>query len=207
LVEGVHDRDVLEALIGDSLRRANVMVIPLHGGRKLAETVDTQVLFTYTDARVVALLDNLSAAQLDDAWRSALAMGSPNDAVGSLRTSLPGNNEIRFIRQWLINALERGVAHRVSPWALSKGDIIEYLPIESLVPPAHQRGMTWDDLRSEQFKQTRTHDNFKPWLRKRYGVAISDDDVKQSATQMDSIPEEFTMLAEMLAKRDAVTTP
>jgi hypothetical protein len=70
LVEGLHDQIVLEGLLGDELRRSRVHMVPIRGGRQLPAALESQLLFDFTDALIVPVLDNLSAEHVNDVWRA-----------------------------------------------------------------------------------------------------------------------------------------
>lgn len=203
LVEGVHDDAVLHHLIGDDLRAGHVLVLPLHGGKRLAGTVDSQILFRSGSYNVVALLDNLDPEHLEHSWLTALALAAlGDDYVTSLRTAFPRNSEDAFMRQWLIESLKANREHLITPRSLRKGDIIEYLPITALVAPAAGQGKSWDDLRAEHAEALMRRDgaakDFKQWIRMTYKVGITDEEVDAGAASMDEVPDEFVELGKLL---------
>ncbi len=203
LVEGVHDDAVLQHLIGDDLRAGHVLVVPLHGGKRLAGTVDSQMLFRSGSYNVVALLDNLDQEHVEQSWLTALALAAlGEDYVSSLRDAFPRDNEDAFLRQWLIESLQANREHLITPRSLRKGDIIEYLPIASLVAPAADQGRSWEDLRSEH-AEARTRkggapSDFKQWVRQTYNVRLSDYEISAAAASMDEVPDEFVELGHLL---------
>lgn len=199
LVEGVHDQIVLDALIGRELARLGVITIVLHRGQHLPHTVDSQVLFNYTEADVVAMIDNVEYAHLATAWETALVIAAqegPGPAGDHLRRELPGGkSENLFLRQWLSEALQAGIHERVHPFSLTAPDIIEYLPVDALVPQAS--GKSWADLRTEMARATassRDRVDFKSWLTKTKSASLGKEDIRRAAQALSGRPAEFDHL-------------
>jgi hypothetical protein len=197
LVEGRHDEDVLAALMGDTLARLRVEVVAMRGASQLPATIESQVLFDFTDAHVFVMLDNLDADRIEHAWATARAAADADDmaaAVAALGAALSGKvSEERWLREWLTKAIRKGRSSRVTPLGLSRQDIIEYLPVERLVP----RKGSWADLRlrhDEARVEGQRHPDFKTWLRQRYSASLSDEDVESAARSMYLIPDEFVAL-------------
>lgn len=208
LVEGEHDAVLLEAFLGQRLRQARVKVVPLHGGAKLAQTVDSRVLFDHTDAHVVALLDNLRAERLSDVWRRATELAVRGD-VDSAKTvvieGLPNDpkkkgDEANYMRTWLTRAVEAGLASRATPFALGEVDVIRYLPVSYFVPGVD----SWASLdeehhlaRSDPSRKSPVPADFKKWLEQRYRVSITPA-VLQEAAAMTDPPRDFDLLMKTL---------
>jgi hypothetical protein len=87
LVEGSHDEIVLKTLLGNELAEARVHVLPIRGAGQLANTVDSHFLFEFTDAKVLALLDNLSAATVNDVWQESTRHGRDRGSGESRRAA------------------------------------------------------------------------------------------------------------------------
>ncbi len=196
------------------MRRLRVDILPLHGGKKLEGAADSRFLFDFTDAHIVALLDNIADAsrvQLawDDAYNRAVITGDVPAAIKSLHRALPGRKaaEYLYLRNFLARALERGIGDRVHPLGLSLPDVIMYLPESTLVPRSplswaelHEKYSRWQDEDS-QVQQKKKHGalpDFKKWLAFQYGATIDEHTVAEAAAAMDSIPEEFSDLLQGL---------
>lgn len=202
LVEGAHDEVVLRTLCGDFLDTERVKVIAMRGGRKLPGTVESQLLFDLSNAHLVALLDNVQAEEIEDTWIEAqtrcLSSGAQN-AIEFLSQAFKHKkgDEYLWIVQWLNRALDKGVYSRIEPYGLAARDIIEYLPVELLVPKAKK---SWEVLREDHDLAVRNLDkskglhDFKRWLAHSYGANISVSDVRTAAESMQNIPEEFQKL-------------
>lgn len=208
IVEGHHDELVLKSLIGDQLRAANTRIVPLHGGKGLSSVVDSQVLFHFTQARVVGLLDNISARRVTEVWEHANVLAAQQGvepAVKYIHEALPGKedgksvSENLYMRQWFTEALKAPDSFprsRMAPFGLEKADILEYLPVQAFVSTAS----SWEALRDEwrAHSQSRTTNslqarNFKAWLAATYSATF-DDDLIREAADVATIPDEFVAL-------------
>ena len=208
LVEGQHEEVLLDAFLADRLRAARVKVVPLHGGKRLAGTVDSQVLFTHTDAHVVALLDNLRAERLASVWEIATGLAVRGDvqaAIEAVVEGIPDNrkrkgDEAGYMRGWLTRALQEGLTSRATPYALSEADIIRYLPVSSFAPGAD----SWSDLerRHNEERAAARPDrmppsDFKAWLADRFKITITPGLLRDTATTIET-PRDFERLMKTL---------
>lgn len=214
LVEGQHDQTLLEAFVGDRLRRARVQIVPLHGGSKLASTVDSQVLFDHTRAHMVALIDNQRADIVTEVWQLAQEAAIQEDVEAAVAIVVDGihenasswkdsREEARFIRNWLTSALRKGLDGRISPMGLSAPDIIEYLPVARLVDGA----TSWEDLHgrhraAREAKPNRTSKDFKTWLQVEFSADFRPAALIAAAEGLP-VPQEFAELMDMLEARSA----
>lgn len=199
IVEGEHERIVFEALLGDELHRLRTGMVVARGGKNMKDVFDSQVLFDFTDARIVALLDNVDAHHVRDLWaraRDLAGVGQVDEAGALVRNELPrkGSGENRFLGNFLTRALEDGEHERVGAWGLSKEDIILYLP-----PSAFGVKRSWEDALSQYDPDS--DGSLKPWLSKKYGADFSLASVRTAAESLDHIPEDFTGLIAALASR------
>lgn len=201
LVEGIHDQIVVEHLLGDTLTRCRTLLLPIHGAAKLDETHDSQLLFDYTDAHVLAVLDNMRCERVERAWLNAqdtASRESISGAVDGLLRALPGEDaaEFIFIRQWLISALQAGRGSRVDPYGLSASDIVEYLPVDRLVRRA--RGQTWPELRAAHAAYTapsgKKRQDFKTWLTNTHGGHFDPEDIRAALKYVNQTPADIERL-------------
>ena len=197
LVEGQHDEIVLRTLIGDSIDSSRARILPLRGGSRLKSAVDGSFLAHYTNAYLVAVLDNLDAEVVDLAWEAAqvAALDSPAAATEQLLKKLPRRvAENKFMVEFLTTVLRTGIATRAVPYGLKAKDIIEYLPVDKLVP----RGPAdWPTLRDEHERtaSAEKRPDFKKWLTQTYGARFSADDIRRAAMDLTRVPEEIEQLA------------
>lgn len=201
LVEGLHDEVLVERFLGARLREARVDVIPIRGGGRLASTADSRVLFDYTDAHVVALLDNTDARRVADVWERSVEAAATGDLAEAKQivTDEIGyrDGESQYLTSWLTRALDYGLASRLSPAGLEAADIIEYLPVERVVPTA----TSWDELhdrhREERETRSGTPKGFKEWLSARYRVSFNRDSLLEYAAGLP-VPRDFERLMKTL---------
>lgn len=192
LVEGEHDRIVLETLIGDELKQLRVAIVAARGAKNMKDVFDSQVLFDFSDANLVALLDNIDAQTVHDLWNSArdlAAVGKVDEAASILRTKLPRSEsgENRFLAEFLTRALQTGEHERVAAWGLSKADVLLYLP-----PSPFGITRTWDAALADYREED---GNLKKWLTKKFNADFSSlETVRRACEDMDDIPEDFTQL-------------
>lgn len=198
LVEGEHDEVLIKHFLGDRLRRARVEIVPVRGAVQFAHAIDSRVLFDFTGAHLLALVDNQRADVIRDAWSDAqldLVKDGVDVAVKRLVERVDNrSDEARVILQWLTGALKKNLASRVSAHGLEKKDIIHYLPVERLVPGA----TSWESLieqhaRERDASPAKTPRDFKSWLRARF---MFDDSptVLVAAAQGVQIPKDFQEL-------------
>ncbi len=196
LVEGEHDEIVLSETIGDQLAEARASMIPLRGGRNLKHSVDSRFLCDYTDARLLAVLDATRTEPMREIWRQAKSTNASVDfdaAKHYLIEALPGKEprtEEGFMREYFIEALKTGQESRVAFSGMSQPDIIMYLDPELFV-----KGSDWETL-YQQFNTQLQQDkqptkSFKPWLQKKYKLAITPEMVRTAARQLDEIPPDI----------------
>lgn len=205
LVEGPHDRAVFEATIGQELRAARAQILYLGGATQLKAAIEGQFLCDFTDARIVAVLDNLPPKIVGDAWRDAesvmLSEGFPA-ALALLEQRLRADKrkgredegtEINAIRELMIRALETGQESRIVPIGMSKPDIIMYLPVEELVPGSESWEQLWDEF-VKQKGNTNAPKSFKTWLRVKRHVLITTEGVDAAAQHLDVVHPDISAL-------------
>ena len=199
LVEGTHDELVLTTLLKDELAAARVQVLPLRGAKQLASTIDSKFLFDYTDAHVVALVDNLSATHLQGIWDQALvaaAIEGPEAASAWLRSQLPAKekSENKFLGEFLSAALHSGnTLDRVTPFGLQQPDVIMYLPVASFVPTAR----SWDQLIAQHAHDAK-HVPFKTWLARSFGCTFDNASILRALEALgDEVPTELYDLLDL----------
>lgn len=207
LVEGRHDEVVLDAFIGQELRSARVRVLPLRGiaGDKLRSVVESKVLFESTSAHLVTLVDNLPSELVRGAWERAChakLLESVDAAKLILERELKGqlgsdSTEARWVAEWLTAALDRSYEGRITPEGLAEKDIIEYLPVESLVPGASSWGSLRSDHEEARAAKGSAERDFKNWLRKTRDADFGDESLRRAAKQV-AVPPEFLRLIAVL---------
>jgi predicted ATPase len=202
LVEGEHDEIVIRALCGDSIDTARVKIIPLRGGRNLPGTIESQLLFDLSDAHLVAVLDSVRAEEISSVWFEAQTRYLSEDAESAIDYLTKAFNQKKvmehdWIVNWLSRAMKKGVHARINPYGLAARDIIEYLPVEVIVPRA---GKSWDELRREHdaamptLNRTKGLHVFKTWLNHVYKADTTVTNVRRAAESVTEVPQEFCNL-------------
>lgn len=148
LIEGRHDEMIIGHFLHDTLQQCRAELLPLRGATQLPFALHSRLLYDFTDASIVTVIDNLSPTHVQSTWAEAqsLAITEGTQRAGEyLRHQLPASKEHienKFLREFLSRALEMGVESRVTPYPLSKRDILMYLPVDALIP----RATSWDQI-------------------------------------------------------------
>lgn len=203
LVEGEHDLIVWRSLLGEELDALRVEIIPIRGAGKLNSTLDSRVLYDFTDAHLFVLLDAMNSSQVTQIWEEACRLAktqSPQLAAEYADSELKNLkvDESQALAAWASRALATGREGRHTPLALQRADVLEYLPVTCFVPNAHSWSALHDECATSQGGLQPSGTQFKSWLRKAKKVNLSPEAVRQAALSMDSIPLEFTTLLEQI---------
>jgi energy-coupling factor transporter ATP-binding protein EcfA2 len=208
LVEGHHERLVLGEMLGSELGRRRVLPIPLRGSFNLNAVVDLEILAHTLEQPVLAVLDNANADAIDRLWEGLrdLPEGT-EDLTAVLEDSLgpasERSDEEKQIASLAKNLLAAGQLDRFDVYALSRSDIVEFLPVERLVPSA----TSWEELRTEH-QQLRaeatgsTPRDFKRWLTEHRQADFGDDAIVLAAAVAAASPPEE--LLGLLARIDSI---
>lgn len=170
-VEGEHDVAVIRALFGDTLRDKHVHLCIMSGASNIQAHLTAQHLLAFSDAKLRVVLDRLGATA-GEYWELAKVAFNDGDVVGTRRelekvSRLPGR-EAKWLYEAGLAALERGQLDRIELVGLIEKDIINYLPVEQIVPGA----ASWRTL-SKEFFDARPSLAFKDWLKKSKGARIT----------------------------------
>jgi energy-coupling factor transporter ATP-binding protein EcfA2 len=194
LVEGLHDEIVFSELFRESFARNGILIIPARGVRGIAQVADAQLLFDFTDARLVAVADNANASELQTIWHAARDMAARGeDFMAELRKMRSLGQEGRFLEEFCSKALKAGRGDRVAEvTGLPKRDIVEYLPCNALVP-GHE---SWEALR-ERHARSAAGLKFKEEFLLRLGAEISGDSVRAAVGQLDNIHSDLSAVEQL----------
>jgi ABC-type transport system involved in cytochrome c biogenesis ATPase subunit len=185
IVEGSHDQAVLEGLIGDGLKLIPARVLPMRGTNHALDVVGSQILFDYTDAPVLVVLDRTNGAEAQRLWAEAVSLAdagnkrAAKDVIGLLRA---GTSEGQALYEMCSKAVDTGRHSRIDVFGLTRPDIIEYLPVEAFVPAAE----SWTPL-VDEWKRDRRGRDFKAYLAD-IGTPVSVRRIQAAVEQMDSVP-------------------
>ena len=200
LVEGEHEKLIFEALFAEELRRLRCKIIVARGGKNMRDVFESQMIFEFSDAKVISLLDNIDAQTVTSLWKAARELagrGRIFEAGQYVRSGLPGSKsgENRFLSEFLSLALSKGQHERFEVWGLSKGDILYYFS-----PSDFGLKLSFEDLVREHQEQWKpSGDNFKTWARKKYRADFSDGAVIKAAQSLDHVPSDFGDLLMQIA--------
>jgi energy-coupling factor transporter ATP-binding protein EcfA2 len=155
IVEGEHDRLVLETLYGQRLREAGVTIIRMHGTPNLLATAEMDFIERLFDVPVGVLLDFVRLERVDG--------NTPTESLTQEEKAL------RYFRR---------ACHRrkreVSDFGLKRPDIVAYLNEDAI-------RVQWPDFVGwgavlRRFHAKSTRPSFKPWLKEHFKVDLTRTD-------------------------------
>ena len=163
----------------------------------MKDIFESEFVFNFTEANVVALLDNTNSSLVSDLWqlsKSHANVGRVEEAKNELKNGLPGglSAEARFLRNFLTSALSAGQHERVGVFGLSKSDILQYFPAEDF-----DLAISWGAA-NRAYVESASKDNFKEWLSKVHGANFSSGRVAEAAISLAEVPSDFQALLIML---------
>jgi predicted ATPase len=203
LVEGVHDELVIGGFIGGELDASRTRFLSLRGATQLKSLTEARLLYEFTTATLVVVLDNIRIERFRRAWDGACRSARSGDLAGAkrlLEETIKGVEgdpkpapEERLLQEFCWRVLESGRFERFAIFGLAKDDIIKYLPAQEFV-----RGATdWDELEKQYIEAggPERFKNFKRWLTNNKGADFSDEHVKAAVDKVSAVPQEFGNLA------------
>ncbi len=207
IVEGEHDRWVLDEMFKSEFDKRGATVLALRGLKKLKLlALDSQFIFRFTTAEIVIMFDNDKIRVAQDIWKRACAAKDDNrdfmeilDEFRTLAKSAEKQaDEYSMIHDFCVQAIDKEARNRVKFHGLQRQDIIDYFSPSAFIE--QDLGCKeFVDLRSE-FKKVGSSD-FKGWLGKQYGASFAEQNFRAAVGQLDSIPTDFTDLLNLLKNR------
>ena len=209
LVEGAHDEWVLNGLFGDEFQAMGVRVMSMRGASKLTAAAEGQLLFDYTEAHLVVMLDNISNERASAKWNEAVVMRAAGQPFGEIekvlrkllptrRSADPGTNsstETGALKDFCLAALENDRQDRISFSTLGLADIEFYLdPKHFLVGLSPTDTVpTWGSLLAEHEKAKKQPGtkNFKTWLSDTGRAKWNQARWERAVAALDEIPEDL----------------
>lgn len=149
IVEGDHDRLVLERLYGDELRAAGLALIRMFGTNNLLATAELDFLDRYLDVPVIVLVDNAK--------------------IQRVRTGRMETDEERKLQALSRSSRQRRRKHTAI--GLDRPDITAYLN-ETAVRAVYPDFAGWRTV-LDSFRRRKSRPSFKRWLSENYGVDLS----------------------------------
>lgn len=193
IVEGEHDRAVIDVLLGDELAAHGVTVLAARGVRGATGIIDAQMIVEFTDVPVVVAFDNTATAVAEDAWARALAALSEagprpraqRQATRHLEVLRSRGREGEALYELCRRAISAGREGRIRVSGLSEPDVIEYLPVRFFLPTL--------DSWQEAVEAWGRRGDFKDWLRAQ-GASVGVNKLREAAEGLDAIPADFNRL-------------
>ncbi len=197
LVEGEHERIIFENLFQEELRRAGCKIIVARGAKNMKDVFESQMIFNFSDAVIISLLDNINSAEVNVIWQEAKKLADTGKLIEAgqyVRTSLPRDKsgENVFLSQFLTLALANGEYERVEVWGLSKPDIVHYFD-----PRNFGVSQSWEELITAH---TTSDPSFKIWASKKFGANFDLQTIDRASRSVDVIPGEFGDLMMRIAE-------
>lgn len=187
-VEGEHDAAILRALFSEPFRLNRAKVIEMHGARNVEAQITSDQLLAYSDARIRIVLDRIGASAMK-AWTGAQEAFVKGDHPSAMRALNQLAEKRDRESQWLAEAgmaaLRRGTLDRIDVVGLRLPDIIQYLPVEDLVPGA----TAWDPLVREWRAAPSPKPDFKQWIRKVKGARFTSKTLAEVAERMTDLDD------------------
>ena len=209
LVEGAHDEWVLKALFGSDFQRMGVRVMSMRGANKLIAAAEGQLLFDYTSAHLVVMLDNISNEKASARWNEAQVQHADGADLATiektLRSLLPNkkrsdsafdrSTEVAALKDFCLAAIKNNRQDRITFSTLGLGDIEFYLdPQHFLTGLARNDPVpTWKELLAEhkEAKKQPGTKNFKAWLSDSGRAKWNQARWERAVAALDEIPEDL----------------
>lgn len=219
LVEGVHDQWVLSKLFGDELRDLGAYIAPIRGGenQKLVAAADANIIFNFTEANLVVMLDAIDQKRVQRVWEQALQAKAEGKSIHEIRNILekiaPANenknkhelhpkSEYRWLVEFCQAAIEKGRESRVTLAMVGEPDIQYYLSTKQflidsasgLEPP------TWRELKKdhERALNNGASGNFKNWLQETNQASFEEERWDSAIDDLQDIPEDLLEVLEQI---------
>lgn len=161
--------------------------------------MDSRLLFDFTDATVIPIVDNVDPFRLTSIWEQATVLASiegEQSAGAYLRQELDPKIAIenKFLRDFLSRAIESGLQSRVEPFSLPKKDILWYLPVEAFT----SRASSWEEIyerHQQELSEGRTlTSDWKKWAAGVYGLVLGQSSIEAALSQVPGVPEDLQVL-------------
>jgi len=204
LVEGQHDEWVLRHTFGDEFDRMGVKVMSMRGANRLISAADGTLLFDYTEAHMIVMLDRTRQDRVDRIWNEALASWNEDQRLDLILKilerllptkrspdQLDGEIEGAALKDFCAAVITRGRQDRISFLGLSKDDIQDYYSPSFFTTrgdaPATfaEARREWRHLRDRGEKTG----NFKEWMRKTHDMRFNERNFTRAVKKSDLHPD------------------
>jgi hypothetical protein len=201
IVEGEHDRLVLDALLASQNQTlsTDVLILPIRGANNLMTALEAELL-DYTDATVLVVLDNVRQERVNAVYAAGLASSNGDErgkkAILAARAKCESHEE-RIVGDIIVKRSMRGDLARITISGLSKGDIIEYLD-----PNDFGLTKSFDQLRAKHSSlddsDPMSRTSFKDYVRATEGVNLGLDDVRLAASNLQTIHPDLSAVLSLI---------
>jgi len=215
IVEGEHDKVVLEEVLRDSLAQAGAVIVPMRGADNSHQIVDSAILWRFHEGRIVVVLDSLNTARITTSLAEAqtfLCKGARSEAlevIDSLKAGSAdeGTRELEALHELLVHATLSDRLQRLEVFSLSKPDIVDYFhPAELGSSPERLEfdSTALEEIWSQLLKRYRNapkknKPGFKTWVLLELGIPGDATTVLANAARnLDRIPSDFEDLRQVL---------
>lgn len=199
VVEGEHDKAVLEELFGEELAGSHASILAMRGSHNAPAIFDSQLLVKFSDARLLTILDGRHDDAVARAWHRAKRYALSGDvpkAMSAFKNStrnLHSDSEQVF-KELALGVLEQGRWRDFELVWLRKPDIIYYLRTRDLHPDLEP----WSELQPHYLATRRDREGIKDWLARTRDVKVTANLVRTAAAKLDEIPDDLLQIWEKL---------
>jgi hypothetical protein len=216
LVEGQHDRIVLEETFSDEWARHRIRLLSMGGSHATLSVAGCEALLTFSDADIVVVLDNATLNRIPEVWAEARGIALKGDISGARRRLHKAERDLaRRLTQEERAAISFALAavgsgpDRFHLFGLKERDVITYLDVAHLVPGATSWQVLDKEYRSYK-KDPTAKKSFKEWAKTYRQGAFTTKRIREAARSLaDKPPPEFSQLLALcvdLAKRERTSS-
>jgi hypothetical protein len=191
-VEGQADKKFLDAFCGARLHHAGIALVPIHGAvhAERKGVVDSEVVLSWTAARLAVLLDNL----VEDEWRKLEE--DPDFRLEQARK--PAKTELKAMAEILLRADQ--VGRSIVPLGIPVDDIFDLLDEDLLRErfddfPGHAAARRAHDEATARKKV-----NWKAFYRDAYGIDVEPELFGEIGAAMAARNSTSAMLEELISR-------
>jgi energy-coupling factor transporter ATP-binding protein EcfA2 len=194
IVETADEAAIIATVIGDQLDEIGAKVVAVGSIRPVQPVPDSELIFDFTSASVVVVVDCARSEELRAAWK-AVRESAGCDSDEALRKiqelTESGSSKERLLGEFCRRAVQRGHERRLDLFGFPRTDIIEYLPVCEFAPLAD-----WNAVEQRWPGDI----PFREWVREEYCAQINPEHLAEIAGRLDSIPDDFLELVALCAK-------
>lgn len=191
LVEGPHDRQVVESLLSETLSATRTLVLPFGGVTERGQAINAGLLTRFGPRRLIIMVDGLGP-EAEIRWTQAserAESGATEEARGVLDAYGKKPVEALFLRTAGHELLAAGRLGDCTVVALSAPDVLDLLRWDHF---CSKRSLT--ELRTEFASKDRQGLSFKEWASRAYGAKYDPGRIDRALAEMDHLPTDISRL-------------